>query len=151
MAKTRDELLTTPKGQIVGKHQLYALLVDDAGAAILDAAGNEQVIEIKAGTDGKIQTSSTVVGSLANLEGALADVATVGERVRLPDIPCREITVIAKDTNTGSIYVGGSDVAPTKYGVKLKAEGSFTFPVANANQIYIDSSVSGEGISYVAI
>jgi len=65
MAKTRDELLTTPKGQIVGKHQLYALLVDDAGVAILDAAGNEQVIEIKAGADGKIQTSSTVVGSLA--------------------------------------------------------------------------------------
>jgi len=68
MAKTRDELLTTPKGQIVGKHQLYALLVDDAGVAILDAAGNEQVIEIKAGTDGKIQTSSTVVGSLPKSE-----------------------------------------------------------------------------------
>jgi len=101
--------------------------------------------------DSKQDVNASIIGSLANLEGALADVTTAGTRVQLPNIPCREVTVIAKDTNTGVIYVGGSDVASTKYGVKLKADGSFTFPVANVNQIYIDASVSGEGVSYVAI
>jgi hypothetical protein len=35
--------------------------------------------------------------------------------------------------------------------VELEANESFTFSVGNANLIYIDSSVSGEGVSYVVV
>ncbi len=94
---------------------------------------------------------TSMVGSLANLTGALATVTTATTRVQLPDVACREITIIAKRANNGYIYVGGSDVAAAKYGAELAAKDSITLAVANANQIYIDASVSGEGISYVAI
>jgi hypothetical protein len=85
------------------------------------------------------------------LKGAIQNVTSAGSRVRLPSFACKEVTIIAKDTNTGVIYAGGSDVSSSVYGVKLKADGSFTFPVSNASMIYIDASASGEGISYIAI
>jgi len=85
------------------------------------------------------------------LKGAVQNVTTAGTRVQLPDYDCREVTIIAKKTNTGSIYIGGSDVSSTVYGVELDANESITIAVGNTNLIYIDASVSGEGISYVAI
>ncbi len=91
-----------------------------------------------------------ISGSSINVSN-VATVTTAGTRVQLPDIPCREITIIAKRLNTGYIFVGGSNISSTVYGVELAAKESFTFAVANANLIYIDASVSGEGISYVAI
>lgn len=64
MAKTRGDLLSTSKGKIVGKEQLYALLVDASGNAVLDVSGNEQLVEMKATANGALQTSIT--GSLPN-------------------------------------------------------------------------------------
>lgn len=110
-----------------------------------DAQGHEALIN----TDGSLKTQ--VVGSLANITGAVQNVTTAGIRVQLPNIPCREVTVIAKRTNTGYIYAGGSNVSSTIFGVELASKESFTFAVANTNQIYIDSSVNGEGVSYVTI
>lgn len=85
------------------------------------------------------------------LKHGLVSVSTPGQRVQLPNVPCHEVTVIARRTNTGSIYVGGPDVSANSFGVELEAKESFTFTVNNLNVIYIDASVSGEGISYVAV
>jgi len=79
------------------------------------------------------------------------NVTTAGTRVRLPNIPCKTVTVIAKKTNTGSIFCGMVTVSSTVYGVELEQKEAYDFDVYNANEIYIDASVSGEGISYVAI
>ena len=49
------------------------------------------------------------------------------------------------------VHAGKNTVSSTVYGVELAAKDSFTFAVKNANEIYIDASVNGEGISYVAI
>jgi hypothetical protein len=98
--------------------------------------------------------SNKVVAELSgsNLKEAnVVNVATAGQRAQLPNIPCREITIIAKCTNTGVIYVGKNTVSSTVYGVELEAKDSFTFVVSNANELWIDASVDGEGISYVAI
>jgi hypothetical protein len=86
-----------------------------------------------------------------SLKGALGIVITAGTRIQLPNYACREITIIAKEENTGVIYIGGIDVASTVYGVKLKPRDSITLKLSNTNLIYIDASVSGEGVSYVAI
>jgi hypothetical protein len=102
------------------------------------------------GTDNLSKPKVTIVGS-STLSGKLANVTTAGTKLQLANISCREVTVIARKGNTGSIYVGGNDVSSTLFGVELEANESFTFSVSNANLIYIDSSVSGEGISYVTI
>lgn len=85
------------------------------------------------------------------LKGALATVTTAGTRIQLPAYACHEVTVIAKRGNTGYVYVGGSDVSSTVYGIDLKARDSFTFQVGNTNMLYMDADVSGEGLSYVAV
>jgi hypothetical protein len=86
------------------------------------------------------------------LKGAnVLNVTTAGTRVQLPSVPCKMVTIIAKKTNTGSIYCGLVTVSSTVYGVELEKKESFDFQVNNANEIYIDASVSGEGVSYVAV
>lgn len=63
MALTRADLLSTPDGQVVGKSQVYALLVDANGNAVLDSNGNEQVVEIQS-SDGarlKVDTSNHTI------------------------------------------------------------------------------------------
>lgn len=85
------------------------------------------------------------------IKGAVQNVPTAGTRVQLPSFACREVTIIALRTNNGRIYVGGSDVSSTVYGADLGPEDAITIPVSNANMIYIDASVSGEGVSYVAV
>lgn len=84
-------------------------------------------------------------------KGVTATVVTAGTRVQLPNYDCHEVTIIAKRANAGCIYVGGSDVSSTVYGAELAAKDSITLVVNNTNLIYIDSSINGEGISYVAI
>lgn len=63
MPKTRANLLSTDTGQVVGKSQGYALLVDASGNAILDGQGNEQIIELEVvGGRLKVDTGVTPVG-----------------------------------------------------------------------------------------
>lgn len=101
------------------------------------------------GSTGRVQPVN-VSGSNQLLTGVV-NVTAPGSKVRLPNVPCREITIIAKDENTGTIFVGDQNVSNVSYGVTLKTKDSFTFAINNANLLYIDSTVAGEGVSYVAI
>lgn len=85
------------------------------------------------------------------LKGAVQNIPTSGVRVQMSAYVCREITIIAKEENAGVIYVGGIDVSSTVYGIKLKPRDSITLKVSNPNMIYLDASISGEGVSYFAI
>jgi hypothetical protein len=98
------------------------------------------------GTANKVQMTS---GN--TLAGKKKVVTTKGTRVSLDNIPCTEVTVVALKSNQGSIYVGGSDVTATQYGYEMLADQGFTFKVNNANLIYIDASVNGEGVSYIVV
>jgi len=101
--------------------------------------------------DSSFDVNASIVGSLANIKGAVVNVTTAGESVQLPNVPCSIVTVTALRDNTGFIYIGGADVSSTVFGDDLASKESFTFQIANLNQLYIDASVSGEGISYVAV
>jgi hypothetical protein len=115
-----------------------------------DAAGREVLTSAYDDGNGNALTNVLPQGS-KSVAGKTLNVTAAGTRQALANIPCREVTVIAKKTNTGSIFVGGNDVSKTVYGVELAANESFTFAVANANLLYIDALVSGEGVSYVAL
>lgn len=88
------------------------------------------------------------------------NVTTAGTRVALSatTLTSKEVVVQAKPSNTGTIYLGGSAVASTA-GICLAPGESFNFanlmtPAHQAggdvdfdmSQIYIDSSVNGEGV-----
>ena len=66
----------------------------------------------------------------------------------------RSITVVAKDNNTGRVYVGGSDVAST-VNRGLQAGDVLTHTSASGwldlADVFLDVDVSGEGIDYYAV
>lgn len=87
-----------------------------------------------------------------SLQHGITTVTTAGEAVQLnSNLACREVLIIALRTNTGFIYIGGSTVSSSSYGAELEAKDSITLQVSNLNLIYIDSSVSSEGVSYIVL
>jgi len=80
-------------------------------------------------------------------------VTTAGTSVALAtSTPCREVTITALGTNTGTLVVGGTTVvasAGTRRGVALAAGASLTLQIDDLADIYIDSTVNGEGVSYL--
>lgn len=148
-----------------GEQAPYQHIVDSAGVMVFTSANPGRVSvttlpAIPAGSNliGQVHVPNVVsmTGTVDltgsnQLKGDVIKATTAGAPVRLPTYPCREVTIIALKGNTGSIFVGGSDVSLTRYGVDLGAKESFTFTVSNTNMIYIAASNNGEGISYVAI
>ena len=63
------------------------------------------------------------------------------------------VTVVAKASNTGSVYVGGSDVASTTND-GLAPGDSMEIPSHNyldLVNIFVDVSISGEGVDFYAV
>jgi hypothetical protein len=90
-------------------------------------------------------------GGSAGINHGLVHVDIAGTQTQLPSRICKEVLIVAKKSNNGSIFLGGAGVSSVNYGIELKSGDSVSLSVNNTNLIYINASVSGEGISYVAI
>lgn len=99
---------------------------------------------------GKIEESVQVSGNNV-LKAEVQRVPTAGKRVQLPNFPCHSVLIIALKSNTGSIYVGSDNVSSSTFGAELSANESVELELSNTNLIWIDASVSGEGISYACV
>ena len=142
--------LTTIQGYVDGLEGAIGQAVADPTANTLLARLKSLEDKIDAITAGTTPAVTQLSGS--NLaEAKVVNVTIAGTRQQLDDKACREVTIIAKRGNTGYIYVGKSNVSSTVYGAELGELDSITLEVSNTNEIYIDASVAGEGISYVAI
>ena len=85
-------------------------------------------------------------------------VTTAGTAVKLSatSVPCKQLTITALESNTDAIVVGGSTVVAgstgdgggTRQGTPLFATQSLVIAIADLEDIYIDSVVNGEGVSY---
>lgn len=79
-----------------------------------------------------------------------ATVTTAGTRVQMASVALTAgVTIKALPTNTGFIYIGNSAVSSSN-GFILSARESVFIAADNLNRFYIDSSVNGEGVSYLA-
>ena len=67
------------------------------------------------------------------------------------DTQCRCVIITAKPGNTGYVYVGGSTVSSSSYGKRLAPEDEITLAVQNLNIVYLDVSVSGEGVDFLRL
>ena len=102
----------------------------------LDASGNFKV--------GQITLPSTIYNGQKT-------VTTAGTRVVLSTSQTLTsgVTIKAMSTNTGIIFVGNSSVTSSN-GFRLSASAEVFIEIDNLATIYIDSSVNGEGVSYIA-
>lgn len=86
------------------------------------------------------------------VKAATRTVSSAGTQVTLTttSTPCKSVIIKALSTNTGFIYIGGSDCSNTA-GYILSAGESISMDIDDLFKIWIDSSVNAEGVSYIAI
>lgn len=86
----------------------------------------------------------------ASITNGVKSVPTSGTRVALgaSAVLTSGVTVKAKATNSGLIYVGGSTVASSN-GFQLAAGEEVFVEVGNVATVYVDAAVNGEGVTYI--
>ena len=82
-------------------------------------------------------------------------VTTAGTELALGTVAINgPLMVKALDTNTGIVVLGndGAGVLTTSTGIRLAAGDAVVFEfVSNLSAIMVDSAVSGEGVSWIAL
>ena len=111
------------------------LLLSLIGQAHADYAGNrEPLLSRNVGTGRKVVAS-----------------AGTAEAISTADITINKVIVTAETDNTGIIVVGGSGVVAslsTRQGTPLSAGASVTLPVNRLTGVYIDATVTGDGVTF---
>jgi hypothetical protein len=79
--------------------------------------------------------------------GQLA-VPTAGLGVQLPSKACKAVSIAARGTNTGNIYLGDY-TADSTHGRILGPGDAVDLAIDNLSRLYINASVNGDGISYL--
>lgn len=102
--------------------------------------------------DGQPGEGDTALAPATTLSQGSKNVTTAGTAVALAtSTTSRTVTITAKETNTGLIAVGGSGVLAalaSRTGISLLARETVTIRISNLAAIFIDSTVSGEGVTY---
>ena len=84
-------------------------------------------------------------------------VTTAGTEVALSTDKSRivSVTIQAETDNTGRIVVGDSSIVATEgataQGLVLTAGDSITLNISQLSGIYIDSTVNGDGVTFIAL
>jgi hypothetical protein len=102
--------------------------------------GSYKILTVTAGT-----ITLNIVGSLTD-EGAAATVKITANKTVPDGIP---VVLQAGRTNTGTIYISSSTekaLNTAGEGKSMVAGDVFSVQASNLNQIWIDSTVSGEGV-----
>lgn len=87
-------------------------------------------------------TPSTVLGFVTT-------VATAGVRVQLASNACVAGIVQAPSTNTGIVYVGGSNVSASVYGSELQPGQAAGIAINNTNKLYVDAATNGDKLAFL--
>ncbi len=96
-----------------------------------------------------------LVENLPAFQTGQKDVATAGTPEKLDDFPIPDgfkLTVIAKTGNTGYIYLGKDKGDCANSGRRFDGLGAglaVSLRVKDANAVWVDASVSGEGVSWI--
>ena len=95
----------------------------------------------------------TTLHGLSTIGDGRKVVASAGSRVTLASSTKAKLVIITAETdNTGLIVVGGSTVVAavaTRQGIPLNAGDSVTLEIANLADVYLDTTVSGDGVTYL--
>ena len=133
--------------------------VSDRNLQVAPAIRNDVLAALGNSTDGDWTPMQTdALGAIYTTHGVTggADnvtvVSTAGTDVVLGgDVACKKVDIQAQTDNTGLIAVGFTGVDATEAtgtGVILYAGDTYSLEINNLDLIYIDSTVSGEGVRY---
>jgi hypothetical protein len=140
---------TNQTGQYVLNYsfdEAYKILMVGLAAYNPDTQSYDRV---QIGSDGKLTTDDTASVPTTPTSGRTL-VTTAGTRVQLATGTITSVTIKALSSNTGTIYIGTSTVTATN-GFQLGAGESVSMDIGTLGVLYIDSSVNGEGVTYLGV
>lgn len=134
-----------------GKSFYNAILSAVSGSASFTDT-NGRGVQVVLTASGKVPVEATIgVSSPTTVYNGKKTVTTAGTRVALATTQTvKSVTIKALNANTGTIYVGNSTVASTN-GLELLAGDTVNMDIADLATVYIDSSVNGEGVTYIGV
>ena len=125
----------------------------DGVATLVQADADGQLVNLGAHNDVTV-TSGTVTANhpTTGIGNGRKVTVSAGTAVAIASsTPAKWVTVTAETDNTGYVVVGGSAVVAalaTRQGTPLGPGDSYTIPCDNLADIWIDSVVSGEGVTF---
>jgi hypothetical protein len=141
------------------------LITSGSGTSIAtDQNGSDhvQIMKVTYGADGSFTLVSpsnpfpvAVTSAVTTITDGRKVVATAGTKEPLASsTACKEVVITAETDNTGIVVVGaaGTVVAAiaTRRGVPLAAGDSIVLQIDNLADIGLDSTVSGDGVTFAA-
>lgn len=122
----------------------FLKVVLQAGTAAVGKLAANSGVDI-----GDVDVTSLPLG--ATVYNGQKYVATAGTQVALASSQAitHSVTIMAQAGNSGNIYIGDSSVSSIT-GYILDAGDTIELKIANLATVYVDSSVSGEGVHYIA-
>jgi hypothetical protein len=123
------------------------------------AGAQYQRVKVTWGADGTATDASTsnplpvqATSGITTIGDDRKTVTTAGTRVALASsTACKQVIITAETDNTGNITVGGSTVVAalaTRRGIPLAAGDSVALEIDNLADVYIDSTVNGDGVTF---
>lgn len=94
------------------------------------------------------------LGNRSSITTGEKTVTNAGVAEQLPDVKVPQgfaVSIIAKHTNVGRVYLGGSKAEAEARTANLDVEDYETFYVTNLNKIWVDAENDGEGIFYKVV
>ena len=127
-----------------------------------DGSDHVQIMKVTYGVDGSftlVSPSNPFPVTMTSANTTVTDgrkvVTTAGTRVALAtSTACKEVVITAETDNTGIVVVGAAATViaaiATRTGVPLSAGDSVVLQTDNLADLGLDSTVSGDGVTYVA-
>lgn len=139
--KNEDQYAGLGDGSSISSSDLAILITGQ------DGSGNSQFITTD--TDGHLQIDILSEVAQSTLVAFITDIPSAGTRVQLANNTVIAGVLQAPSTNTGSVYVGGSDVSSAVFGSELQPGQAIGVAIDNTNNIYVDTSSSGNDIAFL--
>ena len=113
-------------------------LIDDA------ISGNEMQVDV-------VTMPPVVITEAAptTVVAFTTDIPTAGSRVQLATNTIVAGVLQAPSTNTGNVFIGGSNVSSSVFGAELQPGQSVGIAISNTNKIYIDAATNGDDVGFL--
>lgn len=131
----------------------------DSGQLLFARQASDTSMSLACGVDGDLfvrpnsGTSFTLTHDIDGIVDGRITVTTAGTRVQMTATStlCRKLDVVAETDNTGIVVVGASTVVAalaTRRGIPLNAGDFYSMEIDELTRIWIDSTVSGDGVTF---
>lgn len=116
----------------------------------ISSVNSESLVILEANpTDKSLNVNITSETAATTMVAFVTDVPSAGTRVQLATNTIVAGIIQAPSTNAGNIFVGGSNVSSTIFGAELQAGQSTGIAIDNTDNIWVDTSNSGDDVAFI--